>query len=352
MKFRTHFLLIIAFCLLTLKLAAAEDRSTSPLSDPVDSAARTALAAKNYRAVVDLYTPYIEGEVLTALAHYRYAIASKKLGLFSEANTSLKKAIAIAPNGEFASEPSRLAALQEQIAAGCSPIGLCDTGEPNEQAPEQPPEDTTLSAPVQTALSPTGVEGQEVGAEVEPQVHPKAHAAETSDPVETASSGTPTSYFPYWVKVAGAFVVCFLLLVFVVAGIDTLIYAYKRMRNMRRERKSPGEDAVSALCALGSQLIKVIGYTEAANSQSELHARLIEIEQLVAKEVGRLNYRHSGHEHTLTAADRSRLGELLELQSEPPDARVATPDQIEAAFRSAQWFPVFNRSSEGEHANV
>lgn len=323
---------------LTLTLASAEEASTPPRVDPVEDAARTALATKDYRTVVDLYTPHIGGDRLTALGHYRYAIAAKNLGLFPEADSNLKKAISIAPSGDFASDPSRLQSLQAQIAEGCSTTP-CEGSFPVALASEQPTPDGSQAATQQTAIATSEA----------PEVVPTAPTtAPVSQDAQTSNRAPRTQEVP---RGAGGMQYG-LIATLVSAASIFFIFCFVLIKRTSKAHSTSNERAFTELKALGAQLTKVIGYIEAADMHSSLHLRLVELEELIALEVGRQHYRQAGQAHSLTESDRAQLAVFLNLQSDPPDARVATPDEIEAAFRSARRCQVFNRSLEGEQANV
>lgn len=338
----THMLATVLLAVFVMSSAGAEESLASQRVDPVETEARTALAAKNYRAVVDLYAPHVSGDGLTALAHYRYAIAAKNLGLYPEADNSFKKAISIAPLGDFATDPARLTALQEQIAEGCSTQGGCDVSAPDAPAPEQPKDSTTSSEPAQLVIAPTGVVGRE-----DSELVPPPKTLLVAPPVATNEKVGETV-----IDAKNIVQLSIAIVASTIVAIPLAVAFFKLMRRRRQKCDTPGDLVFTELNALGAQLTIVISYIESSCLHSELLSHLVEVERLVARETGRLNYRKTGRADTLTPEDSTRLAAFLELQSEPADARHTTPTQVEAAFRSAQWSQVFNRSSKGEHANV
>lgn len=325
--------------LATLMSCASSIGQTDPatnFNDPVEAQAREALAAKKYESVMDLYEPHLGCSTLPALSHYRYAIAAKNLGRFPQAFASLEVAMIKDPSGSFASETSRLNSLRDQINDGCQRSGGCA----QQSAPTEPKK-TDLPEQGKAVVTEVGVDPPSTTTEADgPAIQPQLESppSVTASSTQLATPAPPPSHVApldrakdQWAYLTGAIVL-----------ILALSFAWLHVR--RRRQDNSLVVLTKELDELALQLAGVIDLLSRARPESALRTQLADVKTLLDTETSRLRYQQTRRASDLALVDANRLQRSIELAANPVNVLVATPQEIEAAFTTGQWQPIFNRS--------
>lgn len=232
---------LAALALICLPLAYAQSTSEPSRADP--DFARAALAQRDFGAVLRFYDKY---PPITAVDHYRKAIALSKSSRWGEAGQELQKAIDIDPSARFGT-PDRVAALALEIANK----SLSVKADPQPEVPAQSVA-TAVTATTQTMDTPIKVVAAAVDlatitaskptaqtaqfASLEPQ-YPKLAVAAPVSPIAASS------WWPLWFALGALF------------SLAGAVYAAVRSSQKRSELRGE-ERSAKQLAALREELSK------------------------------------------------------------------------------------------------
>lgn len=313
---------------------AAIAQVQTPLSDPVDANARTALARAQYQRVLDLYGPWIDGSDLPALARYRIAIAASNLGNYKVAARNLESAKTIDPLGRYASSVERIDALTQSIATGCSKTQDCDINTIGEDIPIDGVENATTGPPLPL---PTSLAAESEVAAEDTLIATAPNAASSnpdknvSEPPNVQTTSTDNQFKP---ELKQSSLGIGLLIAVCLLGIA--LASYKRKHKMP-SGSGPSDSFALELRELRDRMGIVLAKAQDAYPKSELVQQLRLALPIVERECGRCEYDRSADAAQLTAEDRTLLERVSGLKSKP--LNVLDCDRLEVAqmFQRQSW---------------
>lgn len=303
-----------------------------------DEQARAALAARDFVQVQKIYGANALGdEALSAMAHYRLAIAAINLGQPVSATAHLERAMQLAPRADFASTPERLKFLRQQIAAACeksdcTPAGATPSpmtalasaqavaGTTTAAAFESPPAATALPVQPSTAGSATTSTAAATG--------PQTGVSHLVQPERTDQAWSLNHR-----DLLGAF------------AMGLLLFALWRNRGFLSQRFASMHAAASPDAPLQGHMERVrddLASLLARVAQNDGGDKLLLIEghrflALIERECGRARYRVTRDASALQGSDAQAAATVASLSDKPMSALSATSDDVAALFRR----PVF-----------
>lgn len=317
--------LLAAAVMVSAAMTFAQDPAT-------ESAARTALARGEYAKVLQVYQPLTSsGTPLSDVAHYRLAIAARRVGKSAVAWQHLSKALTLNPQGSFTTSPAKLADLRTAILAACASEGRaqCNPG----------PGPTPASAPqAVAAISPETAGGAQVPALASPATAasaalPLAAAAAQTSAVPVAAPACGQASDPTLPqgesqaqKNSPSATKGLSIAVGVLVGVLGCLVGWQ-VRSYER-RRAAGTDVLEALRDSVALLLHRLSLT--GGEDTVLYRQLV---PLLEHEVGRTAYRAGGHMGKLVETDRKAVEWARHLSRAPLDVLTSSAHDIQLLFQ-------------------